>query len=76
MCVSLDLDFSTISQAPALWDPAHRGLWGLVALAVLGPAVVLVAVAIVVRLAAAAFLLGAYGSREPVIVAFQCIAGM
>ena len=33
-------------------------------------------VAFVVRLAAAAFLLGAYGSREPVIVAFRCIAGM
>lgn len=34
------------------------------------------AVAFVVRLAAAAFLLGACGSREPVIVAFRCIAGM
>lgn len=50
-------------------------LWGLVALAALGPAVALVPVAFVVRLAAAAFLLGACGSREPVIVAFRCIAG-
>lgn len=76
MSASSDLDFSTISQALALWGPAHRVLWGLVALAVLAPAVVLVPVAIVVRLAAAAFPLGAYGSREPVIVAFLCIAGM
>ena len=71
-----DLDFSTISQALGLWDPAHQVLWGLVALAVLGLEVVLVSVAFVVRLAAVAFLLGAYGSREPVIAAFQCIAGM
>ena len=76
MSASSDPDFSTISQALGLWDRAHRALWGLVALAVLGPAVVLVPVAIVVRLAAAAFLLGAYGFREPVIVAFLCIAGM
>ena len=76
MSAPSDLDFSTISQALGLWDPAHRVLWGLVALAVLGPEVVLVPVAIVGWLAAAAFLLGAYGSREPVIVVFLCIAGM
>ena len=76
MSASSNLDFSTISQALGLWDPAHRVLWGLVALAVPGPAVVLVPVAIVVRLAAAAFLLGACGFREPVIVAFLCIAEM
>ena len=33
-------------------------------------------VAFVVRLAAVAFLIGAYGSQELVIVAFRCIAGM
>ena len=76
MSSSSDLDFSTILQALALWDSVHLVLWGLAALVVLGPAVVLVPVAFVVRLAAAAFPLGAYGSREPVIVAFQCIAGM
>ena len=75
MSASSNLDFSTISQALGLWDPAHRVLWGLVALAVLEPAVVLVSVAFVVRLAAVAFLIGAYGSRGPVIVAFLCIAG-
>ena len=76
MSASSDLDFSTISQALGLWDLAHRALWEPAALAVLGPAVVLVPVASVVRLAVAASLLDACGSREPVIVAFQCIAEM
>ena len=76
MSSSSDLDSSTILPALALWDRVHRVLWGLVALVALGPAVVLVPVAFAVRLAAAAFLLGAYGSREPVIVASRCIAGM